>query len=59
MGMPTTDMFDKFVHARPIAERKEEDVASGMVGCLNKSGNRPTLFTEKRLHKLLKNENRT
>ena len=48
MGMPTTDLFDKFVHARPVAERKEEDVASGMVGCLNKWGNRPTLFTEKK-----------
>ena len=38
VGMLMIDAFDKFMHVVAIKGKKEEDLASGMIECLNKMG---------------------
>ena len=41
VGMLMIDIFDKFMHVVAIKGKKEEDLASGMIECLNKMGKKP------------------
>ena len=38
------DIFDKFMHVVAIKGKKEEDLASGMIECLNKMGKKPKII---------------
>ena len=44
VGMLTIDIFDKFMHVVAIKGKKEEDLASGMIECLNKMGKKPKII---------------
>ena len=41
VGMLMIDIFDEFMHAAASKGKKEEDLASGMIECLNKMGKKP------------------
>ena len=41
VGMLMIDVFDKFMCVVPIKGKKEEDLASRMIECLNKMGKNP------------------
>ena len=59
------DVFDKFMHVVPIKGKKEEDLASGMIECLNKMGKKPEIIytddegamNKEAIQKYLKDEN--
>ena len=59
------DVFDKFMHVVPIRGKKEEDLASGMIECLNKMGKKPEIIytddegamIKEAIQKCLKDEN--
>ena len=38
------DIFDKFMHVVAIQGKKEADLASGMIECLNKMGKKPKMI---------------
>ena len=38
------DVFDKFMHVVAIKGKKEEDLASGMLECLHKTGEKPKII---------------
>ena len=44
VGMLMIDVFDKFMHVVPVRGKKEEDLASGMIECLNKMGKKPEII---------------
>ena len=44
VGMLMIDIFDKFMHVVAIKGKKEEDLASGMIECLNKMGQKPIII---------------
>ena len=44
VGMLMIDVFDKFMWVVPIKGKKEEDLASGMIECLNKMGKKPEII---------------
>ena len=44
VGMLMIDIFDKFMHVVAIKGKKEEDLASGMIECLNKMGKKPKII---------------
>ena len=44
VGMLMIDIFDKFMHVVAIKGKKEEDLASGMIECLNKMGSKPKII---------------
>ena len=44
VGMIMIDIFDKFMHVVAIKGKKEEDLASGMIECLNKMGKKPKII---------------
>ena len=44
VGMLMIDVFDKFMCVVPIKGKKEEDLASGMIECLNKMGKKPEII---------------
>ena len=47
VGMLMIDIFDKFMHVVAIKGKKEEDLASGMIECLHKMGQKPKIiFTD-------------
>ena len=48
VGTLMIDMFDKFMHVVAIQGKKEEDLASGMIECLNKMGKKPKIFFYRR-----------
>ena len=61
------DVFDKFMHVVPITitSKREGDVASGMIECLNKMDNKPRIiytddegaWNKEAIHKYLRDEN--
>ena len=65
VGMLMIDVFDKFMHVVPIRGKNEEDLASGMIECLNKMGKKPEIIytddegamNKEAIHKYLKDEN--
>ena len=65
VGMLMIDVFDKFMHVVPIKGKKEEDLASGMIECLNKMGKKPEIIytddegamNKEAIQKYLKDEN--
>ena len=44
VGMIMIDVFDKFMHVVAIKNKKEEDLASGMIECLHKMGKKPKMI---------------
>ena len=48
VGMLMIDIFDKFMHVVAIKGKKEEDLASGMIECLNKMGKKPKKLYRRR-----------
>ena len=44
VGMLMIDIFDKFMHVVAIKGKKEEDLVSGMIECLNKMGKKPKII---------------
>ena len=44
VGMLMIDVFDKFMHVVAIKDKKEEDLASGMIECLHKMGKKPKII---------------
>ena len=65
VGMLMIDVFDKFMYVVPIKGKKEEDLASGMIECLNQMGKKPeiiytddeTALSSDAIQKYLKDEN--
>ena len=65
VGMLMIDVFDKFMCVVPIKGKKEEDLASGMIECLNKMGKKPEMIytddegamNKEAIQKYLKDEN--
>ena len=65
VGMLMIDVFDKFMHVVPLRGKKEEDLASGMIECLNKMGKKPEIIytddegamNKEAIQKYLKDEN--
>ena len=65
VGMLMIDVFDKFMHVVPIRGKKEADLASGMIECLNKMGKKPEIMytddegamNKEAIQKYLKDEN--
>ena len=60
-----TDVFDEFMHVVPITRKTEEDLASGMTQCPNKTGKNPGIIyaddegamNKEAIQKYLKDEN--
>ena len=44
VGVFMIDIFDKFMHVVAIKDKKEEDLASGMIECLHKMGKKPKII---------------
>ena len=44
VGMIMIDVFDKFMHVALIKGKMEEDLASGMIECLHKTGRKPRIL---------------
>ena len=44
VGMLMIDIFEKFMHVVASKGKKEEDLASGMIECLNMMGKKPKIF---------------
>ena len=44
VGMLMIDIFDKFMNVVAIQGKKEADLASGMIECLNKMGKKPKII---------------
>ena len=44
VGILMIDIFEKFMHEVAIKGKKEEDLASGMIECLNKMGKKPKII---------------
>ena len=44
VGVLMVDVFDKFMRVVAINSKQEGDVASGMIECLNKMGEKPDIF---------------
>ena len=65
VGMLMIDVFDKFMYVVPLKGKKEEDLASGMIECLNKMGKKPEIIytddegamNKEAIQKCLKDEN--